>query len=135
MLDRKELKPPYPAVAAALGRLLFQSRHMLGRPWEALRLTAVLRQATAEVWGQPVKSQLYHQLSIGVAGKRVREVCQSFNRYDDGGATADRNAVHLAERASSDPTRSHSQRYCASTNGHRSACASFFISRAMPRPH
>jgi hypothetical protein len=74
-------------------RLLFRSGRDLDRPWDAARLTAILRKATAEVWGRPVNSQLYRQLTIGITEKHVQEVHKPFNRFDDVGARANRNVA------------------------------------------
>jgi hypothetical protein len=74
-------------------RLLFRSGRDLDRPWDAARLTAILRKATTEVWGRPVNSQLYRQLTIGITEKHVQEVHKPFNRFDDVKAGANRNVA------------------------------------------
>ncbi|KAL5318142.1 hypothetical protein ACEPPN_013200 [Leptodophora sp. 'Broadleaf-Isolate-01'] len=74
-------------------RLLFRSGRDLDRPWDSARLTAILRKATTVVWGRPVNSQLYRQLTIGITEKHVQEVHKPFNRFDDVGARADQNVV------------------------------------------
>ncbi|KAM0539907.1 hypothetical protein ACHAO7_011711 [Fusarium culmorum] len=52
-----------------------------------------MKDATKQVWNQPVNSQLFRQLCIGITEKHVREVYEPFNRFDDTGAAADRNVV------------------------------------------
>jgi hypothetical protein len=76
-----------------IGRLLFQTSHARNKPWDSGRLTAILKKATAEVWGKPINSQLYRQLSIGISERHVREIHKPFNRYDDKGQDADLNVV------------------------------------------
>jgi hypothetical protein len=94
LLEREQPHPPHtPAAAASAERLLFRSGPALGRPWKSSRLKTVLTKATVEVWRRSVNSQLYRQLSIGITEKHVKEVFQPFNRYDDRGATAERNVV------------------------------------------
>ena len=63
------------------------------KPLTTMRLTAIFKQATQQVWGRPVNSQLLRQLCIGITEKHVREVYEPFNRFDDKEAHADRNAV------------------------------------------
>lgn len=59
-------------IATRLGRGCFSktaARPILPRSAQALghlSLTAILRKATAEVWGQPANSQLYRQLTAGI---------------------------------------------------------------------
>jgi hypothetical protein len=73
--------------------LLFHSDQAPDKPWLASRLTAVLRKASAEVLDKPVGVRLYRQLSIGITEKHVKEVFRPFNRHDDTGLGADRNAA------------------------------------------
>ena len=72
---------------------LFRSGRDFDRPWDAARLTAILRKATTEVWGRPVNSQLYRQLTIGTTEKHGQEVHKPFNRFDDVKAGANRNVA------------------------------------------
>jgi hypothetical protein len=73
--------------------LLFRAGGASDKPWPAARLTAVLKKATAEVWGRPVNSQLLRQVSIGITEKHVKDMCKPFNRIDDKGPEADLNVV------------------------------------------
>jgi len=74
-------------------RLLFSDPDEPGHQWRAVRLTAVLQQATRRVWGQPINARIYRQLSIGITGKHVQEVHRPFNRFDDKSAQASPNVV------------------------------------------
>jgi len=91
MLDRE--RSPYSAVVASQKWLLFRSRHTPDKPLDTSRLTAILRKATGEVWGQPANSRLYRQLTVGITEKHVQEIHQPFNRFDDKSAAADMNVV------------------------------------------
>jgi hypothetical protein len=93
MLQREQSSFPDSAVAPSQRRLLFRSGHALDKAWDPSRLTAILKKATAEVWGQAVNAQLLRQLAIGITEKHVQEVHKPFNRYDDKGAGADMNVV------------------------------------------
>jgi hypothetical protein len=73
--------------------LLFRAGNTLDKPWPPARLTAVLKKATGEVWGQSTNSQFFRQLSIGITEKHVKEVHKPFNRYDDKSLEADLNVV------------------------------------------
>jgi hypothetical protein len=73
--------------------LLFRGGNALEKPWPSARLTAILKKATGEAWGQPVTSRLFRQLSIGITEKHVKEVHTPFNQYDDQGREADLNVV------------------------------------------
>ncbi|KAK5292262.1 hypothetical protein LTR16_001987 [Cryomyces antarcticus] len=93
------------SLAISPSRLLFRSGHALDKPWDSARLTAILKKATTEVWGQSVNSQLYRQLSIGITEKHVREVHKPFNQYDDKGLKADLNVVFACPGWSPSKTR------------------------------
>ncbi|KAK2684922.1 hypothetical protein QWA68_016528 [Fusarium oxysporum] len=71
-------------------RLLF---HVDGKAWSTSRLTEILVKATSKTWSQPINVRLYRQLAIAITERHVREVYTPFNRYDDLGSGADRNAV------------------------------------------
>jgi hypothetical protein len=73
--------------------LLFRSDEAPDRPWDCSYLTSVLKKATTEVWGRPVGTRLYRQLSIGITEKHVQEIHEPFNRYDDKSERADVNVV------------------------------------------
>lgn len=74
--------------------LLFRANTASGsKPWQTNQLTKLLKEVTKKVWGYPVHSQLLRQLCIGITEKHVREVHQSFNRFDDTSDKADRNVV------------------------------------------
>ena len=89
MLQRERaLSPP-----AQPSTLLFRAGNAFDKPWPTARLTAILKKATNEVWGQEVTSRLFRQLSIGIIEKHVKEVHKPFNRYDDQGLEADLNVV------------------------------------------
>lgn len=87
LLDREEGNHNRPS------RLLFHLGRDHDQPWDASRLTAILKKATAEVWGQAVNAQLYRQLTIGITERHVREIHKPFNRFDDVSAEADMNVV------------------------------------------
>ena len=53
--------------------LLFRAQTVQGsKPWQAGRFTAVLKDATSQVWRFPVHSQQLRQLCIGITEKHVR---------------------------------------------------------------
>lgn len=78
MLQREQVSS-YGLELNPLSRLLFPAVHGSHKPWDSLRLTAILKKATAAVWKHPVNSQLFRQLSIGITEKHVREVYKPFN--------------------------------------------------------
>ena len=69
---------------------LFQNQE---RQWSTQRMTSILKAATCQVWPSAATCQLYRQVTVGITEKHVREVFTPFNRYDDRGLTADKNAV------------------------------------------
>ena len=73
--------------------LLLLSDQMQYRPWNPARLTTILKTVTSRVWGWPVTTQLYRQLSIAITEKHVQEVHKPFNRCDDKGSGADPNVA------------------------------------------
>ncbi|KAM6506734.1 hypothetical protein FALCPG4_018851 [Fusarium falciforme] len=80
--------------AAVESPLLFREDIVTpSRHWQTGRLTAILKGATSTVWGIPVNSRQFRQISIGITEKHVREVFQPFNRFDDKSASASRNVV------------------------------------------
>jgi len=81
------------ATSASQNRLLFCSGHAYDKVWLSSRLTAILKKATAEVWGQSVNAQLYCQLAIGMIERHVREVYKPFNQFDNRSAYADLNVA------------------------------------------
>jgi hypothetical protein len=52
--------------------LLFRAGNAFDKPWPPARLTAILKKAMGEVWGQSTTSQLFRQLSIGITEKHVK---------------------------------------------------------------
>ncbi|EWZ78938.1 hypothetical protein FOWG_16879 [Fusarium oxysporum f. sp. lycopersici MN25] len=74
--------------------LLFrEDATLISRSWQTGRLTAILKGATSLAWGQPINSRQFRQICIGITEKHVREVYQSFNRFDDRSADARRNVA------------------------------------------
>ncbi|VTO87342.1 unnamed protein product [Fusarium graminearum] len=74
--------------------LLFrEDATLICRSWQTGRLTAILKGATSLAWGQPINSRQFRQICIGITEKHVREVYQSFNRFDDRSADARRNVA------------------------------------------
>ncbi|EXA29293.1 hypothetical protein FOVG_19202 [Fusarium oxysporum f. sp. pisi HDV247] len=79
---------------AAESPLLYREGAALSsRSWQTGRLTSILKGATSLVWGEPVNSRQFRQICIGITEKHVREVYQSFNRFDDCSADASRNVT------------------------------------------
>jgi hypothetical protein len=93
MLQRERYGPNTSDMAVSQRSLLFRSNHSLDKPWPTSRLTAILRRATAEVWGRSISSRPFRQLTIGITEKYFREIHQPFNQYDDRGPTADLNVA------------------------------------------
>ncbi|KAK6703755.1 hypothetical protein SNK04_013690 [Fusarium graminearum] len=74
--------------------LLFrEDATLISRSWQTGRLTAILKGATSLAWAQPINSRQFRQICIGITEKHVREVYQSFNRFDDRSADARRNVA------------------------------------------
>ncbi|KAK9443851.1 hypothetical protein VB005_02376 [Metarhizium brunneum] len=74
--------------------LLFRSQIGFGsKAWSAGRFNDALKRETWKVWDKSINSQIMRQLRIGITEKHVREVYQPFNRYDDKGPNASRNAI------------------------------------------
>lgn len=92
LLDRERGLASYGILRSS--PLLFRAIPAPGsKPWQTSQVTRILKEATAKVWGYPVHSQLLRQLCIGITEKHVREVHQSFNRFDDTSDKAHRNVV------------------------------------------
>ncbi|KAK7428244.1 hypothetical protein QQZ08_005310 [Neonectria magnoliae] len=84
----RERGPGLSGEAAVKSPLLFYGDVVIpSRPWQTGRLTAILKEATSTVWGTPVNSQQFHQISIGITKKH------SFNRFDDKSTSASRNVA------------------------------------------
>jgi hypothetical protein len=90
MLEREESSNPHPAMPILPRNLLFWSDQTPDQPWPSSRLTSILKKAITEIWGFPVNSQLYRQLTIGTTEKHVQEVHAPFKRFDDKSAVADK---------------------------------------------
>jgi hypothetical protein len=93
MLQRERYSNNASNIANLQRSLLFRSSHAPDKPWPTSRLSAILRRATAEVWGQSISSRPFRQLSISITEKYVREIHQPFNQYDDRGPAADLNVA------------------------------------------
>lgn len=63
------------------------------KAWSTSRFNDALKRETRKVWGQSVNSRIMRQLRIGITEKHVRKIHQPFNRYDDKGPNASRNAI------------------------------------------
>jgi hypothetical protein len=81
------------ATSSPQNRLLFRTWHPRDKQWVSSRLMAILKKATAAVWGQSANAQLCRQLTIEIAERHVREVHKPFNQFDDRGANADLNVA------------------------------------------
>ncbi|KAK2470470.1 hypothetical protein H9L39_18087 [Fusarium oxysporum f. sp. albedinis] len=74
--------------------LLFREDATLtSKSWQTGRLTAIIKTSTSLVWGQPINSRQFRQICIGITEKHVREVHESFNRFDDRSVHARRNVA------------------------------------------
>ena len=81
-LEMLELEQESGTGSAVQSRLLFRCGHAPNKPLDTSRLTAILRKATAEVWGQSVNSRLYRQLVIGITEKRCMSLSINMTTED-----------------------------------------------------
>ena len=75
-------------------QLLFRKHSGPGsKAWSTEHFNDAIKRETQNLCGQSVNSRIMRQLRIGITEKHVREVYKPFNRYDDKGPNASRNAI------------------------------------------
>jgi Orsellinic acid/F9775 biosynthesis cluster protein D len=69
--------------------LLFASHARPSELWKTGHLSKALQQQTMSVAGISMGVQVYRQLSIAITAKHIKQICETFNRYDDESKDAD----------------------------------------------